>query len=625
MTELEVVFSEIKILILEDSKSDFELIKEQLTGAGFTMQLMYADNKAVFKELLTSEKIDIVISDFKLSSFNAFGALALCKQICPDTPFICVSGSIGEEKAVELLKMGAVDYLLKDRPERWPIALKRALVEAREKQHRRIAEEKIRILSQAIEQSPVSVLITNAQGNIEYVNPKFLSLTGYTFDEIIQKNPRLLSSGRHDISFYKELWKTISSGCIWKGEFLNKKKNGEFYVESATISPVKNDKSEISHYLAVKEDITEQKLVQQKLAESEAYYCSILKTIPDPMFIMDSKGYVIDYIAEENKLIHPPEVFLGKRLSETLPEIETCQLEEVIMQAFETGELIEFPYSLTIKGKKCHFIGRVFAFGSDKIIALSTEITERVNNQVRIEKLLEETKEQNARLRNFTQIVSHNLRSHTSNMLGVLKILELKNPKLFKDDIIGMIHSAANKLNQTIGHLNDILEIKLTNKKKLKNLRLRTAINDALDNLMMLAEYENVEIINDIDASIKLKSVPDYIESITCNLVGNGIRFKSIDRKSFIKISSDTCNGFTLLKFEDNGLGIDLEKHGDKLFDMYKTFHEHKHSKGMGLFIAKTQVEAMKGKIEVESQVAQGSLFKVYLPNYEENQKTLSH
>ncbi|MCC5932267.1 MAG: PAS domain S-box protein [Cyclobacteriaceae bacterium] len=625
MADYKETFSQIDILILEDSKRDFELIKEQLFVAGFDMHISHVDNKPDFTEALQSKNFDIIISDFKLPGFDAFGALELCNKICPDTPFICVSGSIGEEKAIELLKIGAVDYVLKDRPERLPFALERALNEAREKQTRKMAEEKIKILSQAIEQSPVSVMITSSQGDIEYVNPKFLDVTGYTLEETIQKNPRILKSGNQDAIFYNNLWVTITSGNTWRGEFLNKKKNGEFFWESATISPVKNENGEIKHYLAVKEDITDQKLALQKLVDSEKYYRSILKTIPDPLFILDNYGCVIDYIADKKDLFYAPEVFIGKKLSDTLPEIETKHYEKVIQQAVETGELIEFPYSLSKKGKKYHFIGRLFAFGSDKIIAISTDITERVNNHLKIESLLEETNEQNARLRNFTQIVSHNLRSHTSNMLGVLKILELKRPQLFKDETIGMIHSAANSLNQTMAHLNEVLNINLTNQDKWTILNLKTTIDVALSSLKLLAQQERVELINEIDENAQLKSVPAYLESIALNLVSNGIRFRSRDRKSFVRISSEISRGYTMLKFEDNGLGIDLDRHKGKLFGMYKAFHSHKDSKGLGLFLTKTQVEAIRGKIEVESQIDKGTVFKIFLPYHEENQKTLSY
>ncbi|HMM12256.1 MAG TPA: PAS domain S-box protein, partial [Bacteroidales bacterium] len=124
---------------------------------------------------------------------------------------------------------------------------------------RRRSDLELRKLSQAVEQSPVSVVITNTEGNIEYVNEKFTQLTGYAKDETIGQNPRILQSGVQSKLFYQKMWETISSGEVWTGEFCNKKKNGELYWEWASISPMRNQQGEISHYIAIKEDITETK------------------------------------------------------------------------------------------------------------------------------------------------------------------------------------------------------------------------------------------------------------------------------------------------------------------------------------------------------------------------------
>lgn len=126
-------------------------------------------------------------------------------------------------------------------------------------------EEQVRKLSLAVEQSPVTVIITDAEGNIEYVNPYFTELTGYTSEEVIGQNPRILKSGETPPEEYKRLWETITSGGTWRGEFHNKKKNGELYWESASISPITNPEGVITHFVAVKEDITGRKRSEEKL------------------------------------------------------------------------------------------------------------------------------------------------------------------------------------------------------------------------------------------------------------------------------------------------------------------------------------------------------------------------
>jgi PAS domain S-box-containing protein len=134
---------------------------------------------------------------------------------------------------------------------------------------RKRAEENIRMLSSAMEQSPASIVITDLEGKIEYVNPKFTQVTGYAYAEALGQKPSLLKSGEKPSEDYKQLWETITSGKEWRGEFHNKKKNGALYWESASISPIKDASGKTTHYLAVKEDITEKKLLESQFLRSQ--------------------------------------------------------------------------------------------------------------------------------------------------------------------------------------------------------------------------------------------------------------------------------------------------------------------------------------------------------------------
>ncbi len=141
-------------------------------------------------------------------------------------------------------------------------------------------EDRLQVLSSAIYNSPASVVITDPEGTIEYVNPKFTEVTGYTSDEAIGQNPRILKSGNLPDSFYKELWDTITQGEVWQGEFENKKKNGEIFWEHASIAGIRNKRGEIAHYVAIKEDITERKATELELirAKEKAEESDRLKT-----------------------------------------------------------------------------------------------------------------------------------------------------------------------------------------------------------------------------------------------------------------------------------------------------------------------------------------------------------
>jgi PAS domain S-box-containing protein len=141
---------------------------------------------------------------------------------------------------------------------------------ARDITERKKAEEELRKLWLAVEQSPVSVVITNPEGAIEYVNPTFVQVTGYSREEALGQNPRILKSGLQPPEFYQTLWETLSSGQAWSGDLSNKKKNGEIYWESASIAPIRNREGEVTHYVAVKADISERRRLEEDLQKAKS-------------------------------------------------------------------------------------------------------------------------------------------------------------------------------------------------------------------------------------------------------------------------------------------------------------------------------------------------------------------
>ena len=160
---------------------------------------------------------------------------------------------------------------------------------------RKRVEEQFRKLWRAVEQSPATIVITDTAGKIEYVNQKFTELTGYAPQEAVGNNPRILKSEHTPREEYAKLWSTISAGGEWRGEFQNKKKNGDLYWESATISPILNELGEITHFLAVKEDITERKQVQAQLEQSLSLLRATLESTADGILVVDSNGRFTSY------------------------------------------------------------------------------------------------------------------------------------------------------------------------------------------------------------------------------------------------------------------------------------------------------------------------------------------
>jgi two-component system sensor histidine kinase/response regulator len=178
----------------------------------------------------------------------------------------------------------------------------------------KIAQDELHKLSLATEHSPASVVITNRKGTIEYVNATFCEVTGYSAEEAIGQNPRVLKSGNLPASFYKELWETILAGKTWQGDFINKKKNGEEFWESASISPIKNDEDEITHFVAVKQDITERKLQEQRFQE-------LINAAPDAMVIVDERGVITLVNNQTERLFgYDRQELLGQKVEILVPE-----------------------------------------------------------------------------------------------------------------------------------------------------------------------------------------------------------------------------------------------------------------------------------------------------------------
>jgi PAS domain S-box-containing protein len=170
----------------------------------------------------------------------------------------------------------------------------RSIRKLNEDLERRVQERtaELRKLSETVEQSPVTVMITDKKGTIEYVNPSFSEVTGYSAKEAIGQNPRILKSGNHPDSFYKDLWDAILSGKTWRSELLNRKKNGEEFWESASISAIKNEQGAITHFVAVKQDITDRKRAEQAIMESQAKYRNLVEYANCIIFQMDTRGNI---------------------------------------------------------------------------------------------------------------------------------------------------------------------------------------------------------------------------------------------------------------------------------------------------------------------------------------------
>ncbi|GGX06984.1 PAS domain-containing sensor histidine kinase [Aquimarina muelleri] len=237
------------------------------------------------------------------------------------------------------------------------------------------------------------------------------------------------------------------------------------------------------------------------------------------------------------------------------------------------------------------------------------DIDEIKKKELGLQKSIDIIASQNSRLFNFAHIVSHNLRSHTSNLSLLVQLIEdIEDPK-DKIEFIEQIKQISNSLNITIEHLNEIAAIHTNKAQEKKVIKFQDALNVVTNGIGQTISISKTKINIDFSQLDKINYIPAYLESILLNLITNAIKYKHIDRDPIIDINTYIKNDKKYLKISDNGRGIDLKLFKNKIFGMYKTFHRNKDAVGIGLFLTKNQIESLNGRITVKSEVDKGTTF----------------
>ena len=312
------------ILIIEDDAGDFGLVKAEVRHVGPTSgspspRLIWAKTLAEGLAAARTQLPDVVLLDLSLP--DSFGVTTLDAAVAalPGVPIVVLTSSDDDALAITALERGAQDYLVKGQFDRY--ALNRAL---RFATVRRQMEQNLRLFKSALNSAADGVEITDSNGRIEWVNQAFMHFTGFTETEVIGRTPgEILKSGIHDQAFYQQMWETILSGQVWRGEVVNRRKDGSLYNEMLSIAPVIDADGVTRHFVATKQDITERKLFEQRLKDSEQRLELALASSDLGMWDLDVPSgntltnarwrEILGYSAEEiahnladwEKLIHP--------------------------------------------------------------------------------------------------------------------------------------------------------------------------------------------------------------------------------------------------------------------------------------------------------------------------------
>jgi PAS domain S-box-containing protein len=512
---------------------------------------------------------------------------------------------------------------------------------------RKQAEEELKKLSQAVEQSPASVVITDLRGTIQYVNSKFCEVTGYTIEEALGQNPRILKSGHTPSEVYRELWKTIKAGYEWRGEFQNKKKNGEIYWESATISPLKSSDGSTAHFLAVKEDITERKQMEESIREKEARFRGYFEhsqvgmavTSPTKGWVEANEqlqkmlGYTLDELRHKTwaELTHPHDLDADVNQFERLlaGEINNYTLDKRFVR--KDGEIVYT--NLTVSCIRDE-TGDVL-----KVLASFQDITERkkMENDL-VERIKELDEAQSAMLNmmedldaekhkaeaatrakgDFLANMSHEIRTPMNAVIGMAH-LALKTELMPKQqDYLNKIQSSANSL---LGIINDILDFSKIEAGKLDMEAVEFDLLETMDNVANVItvkahEKENLEVLFYIDSQVPNFLVGDSLRlnQILVNLGNNAVKFTEKGEIVLTTKIMEKSDDKVTLQFSvrDTGIGM-TEQQQAKLFQAFSQADTSTTRKyggtGLGLTISKRLVNMMGGEIWTESEAGQGTTF----------------
>ncbi|PRZ23997.1 PAS domain-containing sensor histidine kinase [Flavobacterium granuli] len=455
-----------------------------------------------------------------------------------------------------------------------------------------------------------------SNGNITDCNPRISELTGYATTELIGLHHSKLFPANYNNEIENILnQNTEEDNYTVKESYIQTKSGTILPVEIA--SGKKFNVRDKNYLVCFFRDISERKSDESymnmlSLAVSETTDTIIIAD-PNGKTVWANKAYLELTGFSLDEIVGNTPGFLSKG-----PETNQ-HTTDIMRQAIKDKKSIKVTILNYKKNKEKYWydlnINPVFDKENTLInyIGVGRDITVRKEKELELNKLLEVTNDQNNKLFNFAHIISHNIRSHSSNLSMVLEVMKDTHDVEEKISYIDLFEEATDKLSQTIEFLNEIITIQKSNNIEKKEIRLKDEIEKIKNTLSLIIKESKITVIDNIPEDLTLCVIPAYLESILLNLFTNAIKYKSPNRTTILEIDYEVKEQYTIISFKDNGLGINLEKNGHKIFGMYKTFHDHSDARGIGLFITKNQIEAMKGKIEVESEVGVGSTFKIYL------------
>ncbi len=499
-----------------------------------------------------------------------------------------------------------------------------ALVEAREESRRASEEARKALAHLSAYQSALDkhaiVAITDLRGKIIFANDQFCWISGYSREELIGQDHRLLNSGTHPKSFFVEMWRTIGRGRSWNGQIQNRAKNGRLYWVDTTVIPLMDLNGRPERYVAIRYDITERKEAAECLTAALAENATFFDSAQDPLVTIDTSGRL-------QKLNQPFADILGRPIDELvgLPFMELIHEEDRpmatdAMMAVLSGETIS---TLTLRFITADWEPRWLEwrakFANDRIYAFARDITDRVLYENRLDFARREAEVAAMTKSRFLATMSHEIRTPMNGVIGMLDLLRATKLDPDQRDKAETARASARSL---LDLLNDILDISKLEAGQMRIEPLPTDIHRLLGDVHALmaglAAQKGLDLLLEMDPSLPRAIMvdPTRLKQILNNLVGNAVKFTEHGRVVIRArhAPGPAAAGQLTVEIEDTGIGISDDVRG-RLFSRFEQADASTTRKyggtGLGLAICRELARLMGGDITVASEFGKGSRFSV--------------
>ena len=626
------------VLHLEDSALDAEILREQLAGAGLHLRLDWAANAPEFEDFLRRGAYDLVLADYQLPGFDAPAALKLVGLLRPGTPFLCVSGAIGEDGAADLIKQGAADFVRKDRLDRLPMAMRRALDEAKQRQERFAAEVAARnheqVYASVVEDLPHCVFRKDTEGRFTFANQHFCDIVGRPRTELLGKPDAELFPSDLASKYQADDRHVMSSGAMLNTVEERRLPNGVKHHVQVIKYPLRDAELNVVGVQGVLWDITERKRMEDALREKTRLVENIIASVQEGVVVYDRHlRYQIWNPFMERISGLPAANVIGRLPLEVFPLLRESGVMERLERALagETPGAVDFPYTVPETGRSGWTSDASSPLRNTEgevigVIATVRDITER--KQAEAEKSrLEAQFHQAQKMESVGQLaggVAHDFNNILAATMMHLSFLR-ENPS-FDLDTRASLDELMEETKRAAGLTRQLLMFSRRSVLEVKVLDLNEVVANLLKMLGRLIG-EHISFRFDLKEDLPpVKADPGMVEQVLMNLAVNArdamphggrltIRTELVQLDAAgVEANTQAQTGrFVCLSVADTGCGMD-EATRQRIFEPFFTTKEPGQGTGLGLATVHGIVAQHQGWIEVETQVGKGTTFKVFLP-----------